>query len=154
MLRPDGARKVGEKQAAQKSNHDAHANEREYQVGDSIMARSCGCGPMERKGPLSYVVQLDSGILWRQHIDRLRESVTTPAEEEVGNYPTDTNEISDYMDEQSHVSESESGRDPGESDESDISAEMSGQNESPTLELGDIRTGNVVLFQGTCDTGA
>ena len=65
LLRPDGARKVSEKQAAQKANHDAHAKEREYKVGDSIMARNYGRGHkwesgvvVERKGPLSYVVQL------------------------------------------------------------------------------------------------
>ena len=60
--------------------------------------------------------------------------MTAPAEEEVGNYPTDTNENSDHTDEPSDVSEPESGRDPGESSESDVPAEMSGQNESPTLE--------------------
>ena len=60
--------------------------------------------------------------------------MTTPAEEEVGNYPTDTNDNSDHADEPSDVSEPESGRDPGESDESDVPAEMSDHNESPTLE--------------------
>ena len=27
---------------------------------------------VDRKGPLSYVIQLDSGMLWRRHIDQLR----------------------------------------------------------------------------------
>ena len=60
------------------------------------MARNYRSGPkwesaivVERKGPLSYTVQLNSGVIWRQHIDQLRDGVSdTPQDEEdvpVGN---------------------------------------------------------------------
>ena len=68
LLRPDNATKVGEKQAAQKLDHDSHAKLREYKIGDNVMARNFGSGPkwesavvVERTGPLSYTVQLNSG---------------------------------------------------------------------------------------------
>ena len=98
LLRPDKSRKVEEKQAAQKLDHDTHAKGREYKVGDPVMARNYGHGPkwesgvvVERKGPVSYTVQLESGILWRRHIDQLRDGVTVPSDEEV-DYPSDRGE--------------------------------------------------------------
>lgn len=90
LLRPDNATKVGEKQAAQKSDHDSHAKLREYKIGDNVMARNYGRGPkwesavvVERKGPLSYTVQLNSGVIWRRHIDQLREGVSVTSHGEV-----------------------------------------------------------------------
>ena len=72
LLRPDNKVKVGEKQAVQKLGHDSHAKLREYISGDNVMAKNYGSGPkwepaivMERKGPLSYTVQLGSGVIWR-----------------------------------------------------------------------------------------
>ena len=78
LLQPDNSTRVGEKQAVQKLDHDSHARSREYKIGDNVMARNYGSGPkwepgviVERKGPLSYTAQLDSGILWHRHIDQL-----------------------------------------------------------------------------------
>ena len=63
--------KVGDKQAAQKLDHDSHAKLRKYKSGNSVMMKNYGSGPkwepavvIERKGPLSYTVQLDSGVIW------------------------------------------------------------------------------------------
>ena len=88
MLRPDNATKVGEKQAAQKLDHDSHAKLREYKIGDNVMARNYSSGPkwesavvVERKGPLSYTVQLDSGVIWRRHIDQLRDGVSVTSQD-------------------------------------------------------------------------
>ena len=54
------------------------------------MARNYGNGPkwmsrvvIERRGPLSYTVQLESGLLWRQHIDQLRDGVNVPPESDM-----------------------------------------------------------------------
>ena len=51
------------------------------------MARNHGNGPkwmfsvvIERKGPLSYTVQLESGLLWRRHIDQLRHGINVSPE--------------------------------------------------------------------------
>ena len=53
------------------------------------MARNYGSGPkwesavvVERKGPLSYTVQLDSGVIWRRHIDQLRDGVSVTSQDE------------------------------------------------------------------------
>ena len=48
------------------------------------MARNHRDGPkwmvgvvVERKGPLSYVVQVNHGMLWRHHINQLRNGLRT-----------------------------------------------------------------------------
>ena len=38
---------------------------------------------IERKGPLSYTVQLELGLLWRRHIDQLRDGVDVSPENDV-----------------------------------------------------------------------
>ena len=52
LLKPDGAVKVSEKQAMQKQHHDS---------------------PF--KGPLSYIIQLKSGLLWRRHVNQLQDGI-------------------------------------------------------------------------------
>ena len=79
-MKPDGERQVAAKQAMQKMAHDKKAKARELTVGQEVMARNYRDGDkwlpgvvVERKGPLSYVVQMKSGVLWRRHIDQLSE---------------------------------------------------------------------------------
>ena len=52
-------------------------------TGNNVMARNYGSDPkwesavvVERTGPLSYTVQLNSGRIWRRHIDQLRDGVS------------------------------------------------------------------------------
>ena len=86
LLRPDSQvqTRVSEKQGSQKLDHDRRSVQREYRVGETIMARNYRDGPkwmegvvVERKGPLSYVVQVNHGMLWRRHIDQLRNGPST-----------------------------------------------------------------------------
>ena len=51
------------------------------------MAKNYRAGPgwlpgtvIERNGPLSYLIKVNGGQLWRRHIDQLREVDDTPAE--------------------------------------------------------------------------
>uniref|UniRef100_A0A1B0DIU7 Uncharacterized protein n=1 Tax=Phlebotomus papatasi TaxID=29031 RepID=A0A1B0DIU7_PHLPP len=51
---------------------------RQFAVGDHVFARNYGSGPkwiaatiVEKTGPVSYQVQLESGVLWRRHINQL-----------------------------------------------------------------------------------
>ena len=51
------------------------------------MAKSYRAGPgwlpgtvIERNGPLSYLIKVSGGQLWRHHIDQLREVDDTPSE--------------------------------------------------------------------------
>ena len=108
LMKPDGERQVAAKQAMQKMAHDKRARTRELTVGQEIMARNYRDGDkwmpgivVERKGPLSYIVKMKSGALWRRHIDQLRELVgaaTTNAKpatmttEEASSFPYDIGE--------------------------------------------------------------
>ncbi len=90
LLRPDTAIAVGEKQAAQKWAHDRRAKPREYSIGDSVLAKNYRNGPkwmagvvVERKGPLSYVIQMEAGALWRRHVEQLKGlTCSAPGESE------------------------------------------------------------------------
>ena len=53
------------------------------------MATNYGSGPkwesaivVERKGPLSYTVQLNSGVIWQWYIDQLRGGVSDTSQDE------------------------------------------------------------------------
>ena len=69
LLRPNLEESVVRKQAQQKMKHDQHSKFREFQIGQSVLARNYRPGPLwvpriieERTGPLSYVVKLGSGL--------------------------------------------------------------------------------------------
>ena len=103
LLRPDDATMVGQKQAMQKQYHDSHAKFREYLVGDNIMARNYAAGSkweagtvVERKGPLSYMVQMNSGLLWRRHIDQLRDGVSDAPQPDL-ELPTGRNSLEEVI---------------------------------------------------------
>ena len=38
---------------------------------------------VERRGPLSHLVQVANGVVWRRHVDHLRKTIGSPQEEEV-----------------------------------------------------------------------
>ena len=70
---------VHNEQAKQKKNHDHHCQGREYFIGQNVSARNFRAGPpwtadviVERLGPLTYLVQVSSGLFWRRHVDHLR----------------------------------------------------------------------------------
>ena len=85
LLRPELGRKVRE-QARQKQRHDAHSRFREFAVGDKVMIRDGRDKSlwrpgtvMELRGPVSYQVQLESGVIQLRHVDHLREWVPARA---------------------------------------------------------------------------
>ena len=62
----------------QKSQHNCHAKEREFAVGERVMVRNLRPGPKwvvgivcERNGPLSYVVETEDKQVWKRHADHL-----------------------------------------------------------------------------------
>ena len=142
------------KQASQKADHDAHAKGRVYKVSDSVMARNYGHGPkwesgvvVERRGPVSYTVQLNSGILWRRHIDQLRDGVTVPSEEVV-DYPSDQsgNDGPEHL-----VGSPDSVDGPDMTEPAESSPEQGDSTETDEQSGKDTPRENVVLHQGTCD---
>ena len=84
LLLPDVGIRVRERQAAQKQQHDSKARSREIPVGSSVTVKDFRNPSVwksgvvvQRTGPLSYRVRLDSGQVWRKHVDHLRQ-VATP----------------------------------------------------------------------------
>ena len=87
LIKPESETNVIDKQACQKKDHDRHSKLRTLNVGDTVVARNYRPGPkwlpavvVECKGPLSYVVQLESGMLWRRHIDQLQVTGDCPTD--------------------------------------------------------------------------
>ena len=37
---------------------------------------------VEHRGSLSYLVQVANGVVWRRHVDHLRQTIDSPQEEE------------------------------------------------------------------------
>ena len=80
LLRLDVKDHVLSQQATQKAHHDQHSRARELCVGQRVLVRSYRSGEdwvpgtvIERRGPLSYTVQVADGQLWHRHIDQLKE---------------------------------------------------------------------------------
>ena len=70
-----------------KAYHDRHSHARELRVGQSVWAKNFREGPAwvparvsDQVGPLSFLVQLSDGGLWRRHIDHLRAGCDQPPE--------------------------------------------------------------------------
>jgi len=80
LLHPDLRSRVGRRQLQQKLNHDPQVPRSvQFQVSDNVYARNYSVGPawtagviMGVDGPVSFVVQLEDGRVWRRHKDQLR----------------------------------------------------------------------------------
>ena len=88
LIRPDLGMSVTQKQALQKRRHDQHCHLREFHIGQRVLVRNIRPGPrwvfgtiVKRTGPLSYVVQVSEGMLWRRHVDHLLEANDSPVSE-------------------------------------------------------------------------
>ena len=86
LLRPSAEEQGMMRQSMQKTYHDQHSRSREFFVGQRVLARNFRAGQRwlpgtitERRGPLSYLVQLQQGILCKRHIDQLLEATDSPA---------------------------------------------------------------------------
>ena len=79
LMKPDMNSRVTRKQAEMKLRHDQHSKQREFSVGDQILARDYRNKDkwqpgtiVEKATPYSYKVQLDKEQLtWRRHTDQL-----------------------------------------------------------------------------------
>ena len=65
--------------SAAETDHDRQARSRELHVDQQVMARNLRPGVpwvagviIERLGPSTYLVQVDTGQLWKRHLDHLR----------------------------------------------------------------------------------
>ena len=90
------------KEAQQKFGHDNHAHPRQLENSQNVMARNFRPGPdwvpgvVEGKcGPLSYVVKVGNGQIWKRHIDHIQQCAASlgnksPEEEVSVVYPPTT----------------------------------------------------------------
>lgn len=79
LVHPDIAKRVCEKQSQQKESHDQHARERDFALGQIVMVRNYRSGPAwvkgtisEQRGPLTFMVTVNDGQLWKRHVDQIK----------------------------------------------------------------------------------
>lgn len=94
LLQPDLGRHVRTKQWKQKEQHDQHVRMRVFPVGQSVMARNFRPGAAwlpgviaQQLGPLTYLVDVSNGRLWKRHVDHLKDLHILPSENETGPEP-------------------------------------------------------------------
>ena len=89
FLKPDFAleSRVSQRQQAQKARHDGHTQNRSIKVGDSVLVRNFLQGPkwlsglvQESLGPVSYRVELDSGVCVKRRGSHSRSTARQPQE--------------------------------------------------------------------------
>ena len=85
LLMPNRKSHVLMRQSQQKDAHDRRARDREWFIGQPVMARNLRPGPdwiagiiVERLGPLSYLVETETHQLWKRHVDQLKEVSDSP----------------------------------------------------------------------------
>ena len=79
LLRPNIRTTVVRRQVAQKENHDGKRWLRTFDIDDEVYAQNFALGRpwlpgviCAVDGPVSYVVRLEDGRIWRRHIDQIR----------------------------------------------------------------------------------
>jgi len=85
LMRPAVDEGVRSQQAQQKAAHDQHCSNREFHIGQQVMARNFRQGPLwlpgiipERLGPLTYLVEMNEDRSWKRHVDQLRVQGDSP----------------------------------------------------------------------------
>ena len=83
-------------------------------IGQRVMAHNLRPGPkwipgtiVGRNGPLSYVVQVEGGQVWKRHIEQLREVGDTPVGDIPVEEPPNQNTDQPPIDEESYPFTSE-----------------------------------------------
>ena len=80
LLQPSCEKSVLDKQFQQKSAHDRRSRPRAWIAGDRVMVRNHRDGPdwmpatvIEVLGPITYLVETDSGQKWKRHADQIKD---------------------------------------------------------------------------------
>ena len=79
LMRPNIRATVVRRQVKQKENHDGKRELRMFDIDDQVYAQNFALGRpwvpgtiCAIDGPVSYVVRLEDGRIWRRHVDQLR----------------------------------------------------------------------------------
>ena len=96
LMRLESNVKLGKKQGLQKLDHDCHSNQESIMLETALWLETTEMVPkwmagvvVERKAPLSYVVQMDHGMLWRHHVDQLRTGMNIAQSKDIDVPPPD-----------------------------------------------------------------
>ena len=99
LLKPDINRRVCEKQARQKEDHDKRVIYRSFTAGEKVMVKNFRSGDnwlpatvTQQNGPLSYTVCTSDGQIWKHHVDHIKSLGSQPVRNEF------TLENDDYLD--------------------------------------------------------
>ena len=100
MIRPDLGSTISDKQSAQKAYHDVHSRVRDFFLGQRVLARNYREGPRwisgviaEKRGPLTYLVQIRDDVLWKRHVDQIINATDTPDDVSPRSHTTDTPDV-------------------------------------------------------------
>ena len=84
LLKPDVASNVYNKQAYQKQYSDHNRQTREFTVDQKVMIHNFRDGDkwvsgkiVDQLGPVSYLIQCNSGELWRRHVDHIHDIIVS-----------------------------------------------------------------------------
>ena len=101
FLKTNCKEQVSMHQDAQARHHNQHAKPHMFEVSQSDIARNLGSGSKwmpgvvnRIQGPLSYVIEMDTGVQWKLHMDHILpagSSKDTPVEY------LDRNDWSDFL---------------------------------------------------------
>ena len=79
-MRPDYGVNAYSGQASQKEYHDSCSKDTHFSIGQKVMTRNFLQGTpwlpgvvKECCGPLTYMVEVESGVLWRRHVDHIKD---------------------------------------------------------------------------------
>ena len=110
LLHPNVESVVCLSQAKQKAQHDSHVKEREFTIGQSVLAKNFRSGTKwlpgtitEILGPVTYLVRTKNNFTWKFHVDQLRSrsslsdesSLEGPDSDTAVTYPASSIEQSD-----------------------------------------------------------
>ena len=73
-------------QAKQKQHHDEQSRSCDFGPGDQVWTRDFRNNSpkwisgvvLQSVGPVSYMIRLPDGTLWKRHVDHIRQQVTKP----------------------------------------------------------------------------
>ena len=98
LLKPDVSLRVKAKQRAQQENHDLHAKERKFEVGESVFVKDFQSGKQwlpgvifTAEGPRSYLITLSDDRRVCHHVDHVRKRTS-----EAPSPVTESEEVLDY----------------------------------------------------------
>ena len=85
LLKPNLSHTIRHSQEKQKERHDRHARLRCFDIGQPVIVKNFGSGAswvvgviVQRLGPVTYLVDVSGGRVWRRHIDLLKERSPSP----------------------------------------------------------------------------